>query len=628
MESPLTPIELALLPADLRAEVDRWHAAFENVRKPVTKALRDLATAFGTSYATVVRKYYAWQRHGPRALVNASKNPDFGLVRITSFGRETFDYYHTLCLQNGRKCKPAYRKLTKMFFAGEPIPGVPCGTPRTHLPAGWNYPNFQRHGPSKFEAKAARIGIKAAADHRPLVFTTRAGLQVMQFVMFDDVWHDFEVVVLGRRERCRLLQLHAHDLFSACQFARGIKPRVRHDDDSAATGFVLKDMIFLVAYVLGRFGHNPNGTTFVLEAGTATLPDAVMDLITRLSGGKLRFHVGAVEGGRAFAGQYLGRGKGNFRLKASLESSHNLLHNETADLLKFPGQTGSNARLNAPEELHGRQKDADKLLLCLAALPVVVREKLQFSFLEVTQAIWAVEEVCEAMNRRGSLPWWDDHEIEGFVEAGLTTTDFLLPGIGTLTHEKFMALDAPKREAVLAVAQTRARKLAPREVFDAGVPALRRWKSEELALLVWHARRDEPVEVGKNHLIEFQDKSISPEPLRFLAHHLPVGEKFEAALNPMDTSELYVYSGDGRWLGALEHWGRIRREDTDALERRMGAAERVKNELLRPVRDTALTLAKTERDENNARVLNAEAQAQADFDDETDAALSRALNAD
>lgn len=605
MESSLNPLDLALLPADERAAVDRWHAAFESVRKPVTKSLREIAALLGASYATVLRKYYAWQRHGPSALVSARKNPDFGLARITAFGRETFHYYHTLCLQNGRKCKPAYRKLTKLFFEKAPIPGIPPEIPRTHLPAGWNYANFQRHAPSPFQLKAARVGIKASAEFRPLVFTSRAGLEVMQFVMFDDVWHDFEVVVLGRRERCRLLQLHAHDLFSACQFARGIKPRVKKEDGLSVTGFVLQDMIFLIAYVLGRFGYRQGGTCIVLEAGTATLPGDVMDLIKRLSGGKITFHVGKVQGGRAFAGQYLGRGKGNFRLKASLESSHNLLHNETADLLSFPGQTGSNARLNAPEELHGRQKDADKLLLCLAALPVAVREKLRFSFLEVTQAIWAVEEICETMNRRGSLPWWSDHEIEGYVEAGLTTTDFLMPGIGTLTHDKFMSLDDAQRQAVLAVAETRARKLSPREVFDSGAKGLRRWRNEETALLLWHARRDDPVTVGKDHVVMFQDKTISPDPLRFLAHTFPPGEKFDAVVNPLDPYQLYIYAADGRWLGALDHWGRIPREDTDGLERRMGAAEKVKNDLLAPVRDTSLTLAKIERDEHNAAVIEA-----------------------
>ena len=617
MESTLTPLELALMPNHVRLEVDRWNDAFTALTPPITAALKVTAAKLGASYATALRKYYAWKTHGPRALVNASEHPEFGLKRLPAFGRETFDHYHTLCLQNGRKNKPAFRKLTRAFLAGEPIPGIAATVPRDHLPAGWSYNTFRAHAPSQFEMKAARIGIKAAADYRPLVFTSRVGLRVGQFIFFDDVWHDFEVVVLGRRERCRLLQLHAHDLFSACQFARGIKPRVKKEEGDSVTGLVLKDMIFLIAHILARFGHHPEGTTIVLEAGTATLPAEVMALITRLAHGKVQFHVGAVDGGRAFAGQYLGRGKGNFRLKASLESSHNLLHNETADLLAFPGQVGSNARINAPEELHGRQRETDQLLFAMAALPLVVRQQLALSFLEVTQAIWAVEEVCERINCR------TEHDLEGFVEAGLTTVDFFVPGVGTLTNAQMMALEPAKRQAVIALAESRARKLSPREVFDAGAVSLRRWKNEELALLLWHARRDEPVTVGKNHVVEFQDKTISPEPLRFLAHTFAVGEKFDAVVNPMDPSQLYIYAADGRWLGALEHWGRIRRDDMDGLERRMGRAESVKNDLLRPVRDAALTLARIERTEHNNAVLDAHANGPARERAQADARLVR-----
>ena len=42
----------------------------------------------------------------------------------------------------------------------------------------------------------------------------------------------------------------------------------------------------------------------------------------------------------AYTGAYAGRGKGNFRFKAALESSGNRIHNDLADQALIPGQTG------------------------------------------------------------------------------------------------------------------------------------------------------------------------------------------------------------------------------------------------------------------------------------------------
>jgi hypothetical protein len=126
----------------------------------------------------------------------------------------------------------------------------------------------------------------------------------------------------------------------------------------------------------------------------------------------------------------------------------------------------------------------------------------------------------------------------------------------------------------------------------------------------------------------FEDKSISPEPLRYLAHHFPPGEQFDAVVNPLaPDAGLYVYDAKGRWVGRLAHWGRVARADVDGLERRMGAAEKVRNELLQPlrVRGAELTRRRLADTEHNNTVLRGHAAEQLDYDAETDAALSDAL---
>ena len=607
-----TFLDLSKLPVEMRGEVDSFQAAFANIQPPLAAALAQIARNLGCSVKTATRRYYAWKHRGWRGLVNAARCPEFGTrADAGTVAPETYQYFHDLCLQNSRKCAPAWRKLKRAFFNGDAIPGVPHGLPRLRLPIGWSRTNFYEHVPTEFEMRAARLGVKAAADCRPLVFTTRKDLAVMQYVQFDDMWHDFEVVVLGRRnQRCRLLQLHAHDLFSACQFARGLKPRIRREDDTSV-GLTEDEMLFLAAHVLAHFGYRKNGTVFMCEAGTAAL-EKHAEQIHKLSRGSVTVHTGEVRAGRAFAGQYLGRGKGNFRVRAAMESLGNLIHNETADLLTFPGQTGFNARLNAPEELHGRQKIEDKLLQAIVALPPGIVVRLKHSFLEVTQAIWAVESIMDMINRRGSLPWWRDHEIEGFVEAGLTTVDYETP-LGVFSEAEFMArivnLPPEQQEAVKKLAQVLPRKLSPLEVFNAGRKDLVRFRNEQIALLVYPARRKEPVTVGRDHLIEFEDCGISPEPLRYKAYHFAPGDKFEAVVSPLSPDTLFIYDGDGRWVGALDAWQRISRTDQAALERRMGEAAKIENQLLAPVAEAGreLTRKLLEDTQHNSRILGGRA---------------------
>ena len=63
-------------------------------------------------------------------------------------------------------------------------------------------------------------------------------------------------------------------------------------------------------------------------------------------------------GAKAHAGQYPGLSRGNFRHKASLESSNNLTHNVFASL---PGQTGKDVE-HRPEQLDGMLRHNNALL--------------------------------------------------------------------------------------------------------------------------------------------------------------------------------------------------------------------------------------------------------------------------
>lgn len=637
---------LSQLPAESRAEINAWDAAFTSITGPVTRAFPVIAGQFGVSVATAMRKYYAWRERGLAGLVNGSHHPAVAaaLRCEDTLHPDTIEYYRQLCFENGRKCRPAYRALVRAFFKGEAIPGLPPGTPRLKLPAGWTSSNFSRHNPTKFELKAARQGLRAAAEFRPLVYTTRREMYFFQELQFDDVWHDAEAVLLGRNQRVRPLQLGALEVLSACLFEWCIKPRIRRDDDTR-TNLGPNDHLFLLAAIFGKYGHNPRGTRMNFESGTAVPPAEAIDLIHKLSGGEVVCRIGKTSCETAFLGQYPGSSKGNFRTRAMLESLWNLTHNESGNRLTFPGQFGSNSRTNAPEDLHGRGREQDLILRAMPALPAWVIENLRMPLPEWHQALRAINELNEGMNQRGLLPG-TEHAIEGFVEAGLVTTDFDFPGWGLISRADFeqrlAQCDPQQQLAIRAMVNGVPRKLSPREVFNLGVrgqlstlnpqpSTLTKWRPEALAQLLYPARRDGVVRVGKDHLVTFDDQDISPEPLRFLAHHFSPGDEFECVCNPMVPDLLFIYDAAparrGAWLGVLKSWGRVSRADSAAVGERIGQAEKVKRQLLTPVVQAGdrLTRQRLEMLENNNQVLQQHAAEQSAAEDDLDNALSRSL---
>jgi hypothetical protein len=604
--NPLVPnsdlSEYLQLPADVRQEVDAWLAELAAVARPIQRSLAAVAARMGVSLPTARRKYDLWRpARNWKALVNRAKvPPERGLPD------DFTDWWKKLCEQNGRKCKPAYREFCRRWKAGEPIPGLDNTLPRYELPPGTSYDNLIRFRPTKFELTAARIGRSAAADRRPLVFTTRVGLAVGQYLVFDDMWHDFKVVAVGQRRAMRLLQLHAHDLFSGCQFARGIKPRLEDEATGKSVGLKEDEMLFLLAHVLDTYGYRGEGCTLLVEHGTAAVREDIERALFDLTKGKIVVNRSGIEGAAAFAGQYAGRSKGNFRLKATLESLGNLIHNETANLIQFPGQTGSNSRVNLPEELHGRERHTDALLKALLALPADRAAQLRMPFLEVSQARWLVESIMDRINDR------QDHELEGWEEAGLTTVDYSVPGIGIMSGAAVLALPPERQAVILAGAQPVARKLSPKEVFENGRRGLLKFQPAQTAALL-HTRAGREVKVGEDRLIEFEDQTISPSPLVYEARTFAPGEKFEIVVNPFAPQTAHLFDVRGAWRGVVNAWGKIRRDDVAGLHRRMGEAAKIERQLLQPLaaRGAELTRQRIEDAQHNAEVLGGDAKRQA-----------------
>lgn len=622
---PATPTaedRLALFmqqPEAARAEAERWDREFRMLEGGTLfpAAQRRLSVLFSASARTVRRKFAAWLRDGRDAMALVDRRQT-GLMQSRGASEETVEYFASLCHQNGRKSRPAWREFERRFLAGELIPGIDPATPRVKpLPRGLSYQAMLRRAKlSPFQLTAARIGRVAAGQFRPGVLTTRVGLTVGRRYVYDDMWHDFEVCVVGQRRSVRLLQLHAHDLFSACQFARGIKPRLEDPETGARVNLNGGEMLFLLAHVLGNIGYHPEGSVQMVELGTASIPESMEALLSDLTGGMVTVERGQVNTLAAFAGMYGGRPKGNFKFKAALESIGNLVHNETASLLDFPGQTGSNSRLNAPEELYRRKQHLDALERAIASLPMSVVTLLRRPFVEASKARMAIDLVMERINQR------TDHDLEGWLEAGLTTVDFDMPGVGLIPGPKVDALNEAQRAAIAIAAAPIARRLSPREVFESGRSHLVRLRPEAVARLL-HDRHGREVTVRNDHLIVFEDADISPEPLRFLAHTFSPGDKFRAVVNPFWPEQAHLFGARGQWLGVVKSWQRVMRDDPAALAEQMREAARIEADLLRPVarRGADITRRRLADARANIDTLSAHAQGQTNLAQAADAAL-------
>ncbi len=602
--------DFAGLPDAVKQEVNGWIRALAPALREgcrIGQALHEAAGQLGVSTATARRKLDALRESGWRGLINRSRCPIVEDVLPLEF----VEYWKSLCERNQRKCKPAYRELIRRLNSGEVVPGystLPAADPFTGVPRGWTYRNLMRHQPSKFELSAARIGRSAAAAHRPLVFTTRMGLRVGQFYLFDDLWHDHKVNVVGQRQSRRPLEFHCVDLFSACKFGWGIKPALENEITGSEERLKERDMRFLLANVLGAHGYHPEGTTLVVEHGTAAIRADVEGLLHDLSDGLIKVARSGMEGASSFAGQYAGRSKGNFRFKAALESLGNLVHNEMAML---PGQMGRN-RDESPEELHGRDRHNDALLRAMAALPSQQAELLRLPFMDFNQFMMIVGEIYRRINAR------TDHELEGWLEAGLVANEFRL-SLDTpwQSGEQLLALPDAQRAAIQPFLDStpgliRSRRMSPTEVFKRDSKHLIRLPAHGVALILGN---DLGVERGvRSGMFEFQDQEAGPGIFRYLAQvqrqdgsqqMLREGERYLTILNPFEPSFLYVCNARGGYLGAAPRWESVSRGDAEALHRACGRAAKVEAALLAPVarRGAEVTRRRIDDARHNAGIL-------------------------
>lgn len=636
------------LPADVREDAALKLRALEkistatNKRATAERIEAQMGQRRGFSAKRLINLLTEYRQSGDwRVCVDKARaqmlRPD---LELSSKRRAEFlDWARGFLLLNQReKFRPRYRKLMEQLTLWRTtgrkeyaIPGydsAPDNAPGQNHPPGWSAANLLRTcGGTKFEKKAIAVGRGASADFRPMVLTTRARAKVGQIFFFDDNEHDMKVRHITNMSRVmRPLEFACLDYFSGCFVANLFKPTLYDEAEDKRIMLRSTEFIWLaVNWLLDIGWRSDTGTTLVAEHGTAKFPKWFQEKVTELTNGLVKFEEGAVDRRAVSDAFFKARARGNFRTKSPLESMFNLVRNETADLMTFPGQVGKD-RDHSPEELAAREQHERQLALAELILNREQQSLLRHDFLEWNQWRNMAFEVYAKINRRSGpgLEWWE-HQLEGWIEAGNIANEWRLPapsapgGFSDWLDASALANMDDGAKAIRSVLHsnpaelTRIRKLSPWEVWQRGSRELTRAPMSWLPLIL-PLEMGRPVKVADDHTIEFSDQTISPDRLRFIARVrddagretiLRPGTECLGFVNQFNPRAIYLCDEKGRGLGEAPFWGRADRTDDEAVADRNREVRRVEAALLAPVvkAGAALERRRAENAAHNAAVL-------------------------
>jgi len=610
-------LEYSRMPVEAIAEYGRWKTVLAEVAQGEGKLkdrLQAAAIRMGVSYPTARRKWDCAKQCGWKGLIDQRR-----IMRAaeSTVPAEFWDWWKSLCEKEARSCAMAYRRVITLWQADQLLPGYEVNPPSdvNGYPMGLSLSNCMRHAPTKRELKAMRIGSFAAKSDTDLILTTRVGLPVGKVLMIDDQWHDDTVIFEGtnnQRQTVRPLEMCIQDVASAYKCGSGLRPRWKKDDGKHEQLGEADTRLLITAHLLND-GYRADGTLITVEGGTATVRrnkdgsmgpfEAALDLVT---GGAVRIVRGKCGIPPTVLGSWAGPAKGNFRLKASLESLHGLDHNA---LGLIPGQTGSNNRENRPENLTAIETYTRRVLKEVEQFPIErareIMGKLRFELMQWQDYEGIVYDIYRWIASR------TQHNLEGWIENGWTTQEYRESPEDKRWHPAALLSDMPedRREMVLArIAQPgckRIRRLSPLEVYQSGRRDFVQIRPEHVPVLLG---ADLAVEKGMTgNVFKFESLEYGGgNPLIFPARRLvnALGQeivtdpsaKYMVFPNPFDTTRLFVCDKSMRYLGYARRQIGVSRPDLDAIHKAIGQANHGRAVLDAPLQARHATDA-TERQE-------------------------------
>ena len=572
-------LSFSALPADARQEVRDWLDAFASnpVTKPIGQSLHRIARHIGRPYGTVRRKYDEYRKtESWKVFIPKHKLPKSAL-HIRTKNQAFRNHLATLAENHQRNSKAAIRKLKRQWKNREHIPAYEDFSGHPSFPDGWSDRNLARIIQEECDARALqslRHGTSSKTNYLlPQVHLTRVGLYPGAVYQIDDVWHDHFVTIGRDPQPVRVLELGVMDLFSGCRFHWGTKPRTRRNDGTHQNLNEREMRLFLAATLL-EHGYSARGTQLMVEHGTAAIRDDVERILHDDTGGLVSVVRQPIEGGQQALNNYWpGSEGGNFRAKASLESLHNLIHNDLSDLALQTGKNKESRPVITDRQLHY----ISKIIKDVSKVNPAAVEALQLPGMDFhSQFVPFLNDYYRyGLNAR------TDHNLQGWKELGHLVTEYtMLPGSDHfLSAEQFLALPEISRLTLAQAAQndpkkySRKRYLSPNEVWLPAVSSLLKIAPHTLCdILSQDLAREIKVE---GSYIDFNDQEITAEKLIYSSRlhtidgatrELPSGQTFSAFANPFAPRWLFICDAKGTCLGFCELVKRPSYTDTAAIQ--------------------------------------------------------------
>lgn len=552
----------------------------------LTKWMRETAERLGVSYPCVRGKYYRLQAAAGdwSVLVDGRKENTVRSGKARARQPHFIAELMATVESYQRNNTAAYRALRQRWKARKkPIPGYEDWLGWPTMPDGWSTRNLNKIVAAESNharLSSIRIGTSSKTNpFLPTVLTTRCGLHPGAVIQLDDVWHDNLVTFGKSRKPVRVLELGALDLFSANRFHFGAMPRIRkQDSEGNDTGSYQtiggREMRLFLAGLLHGTGYSPQGTSFMSEHATAKISEDIARILYDSTGGMIRVDYQPIEGKQAaLSGYWSGTEGGNFRAKACLESTHNLIHN---DLAFIAGQTGSpSSGLKGPVT-------TDRIVTYINRILKTIGEKApgQLDLLHLplwdfhTQFVpFLMDYYAHGLNAR------TDHSLEGWERLGHVINEYTtVPGSENfISEQQFLTLPDHSRSIIAAAAQadpqswSRRRNLSPAEVWSRRPQFL----PVPPTVLCDILGRDLAREVtARRGFLEFSDQEIAPDPLIYVARfstgpmrgrEIPHGEKVSMFVLPFGDTTAIVVDAKHRYLGEIPLYKRVTPLDTSAF---------------------------------------------------------------
>ena len=449
-----------------------------------------------------------------------------------------------------------WRGIWSNEHTGAPPPQHCPYIPHRCTPKGWSERNLRRFLPSRPAIVAARIGTMAAREFLPKLPSTRVGLPFGSVFIVDDRFHDAQVKFSGNLNPQGVVELGAIELLSGHYCTYGMKP-VRERADGTRELLREAYMRYLVADIVCRIGYHRDGCLIVGEHGTARLPKDVQDLLATLTNGRVEFQTGAVLNAPIAKGLLPGAARGNYRMKAALESAHGRYKN---DMALLPGQKGADPA-HAPEDLPAKQsyhRAMMKACIALAEQAPDLCSRIASPFPDYHSYVQA----CGLIYDRIA----DDthHNLEGWYACGFSIDEFSLFGDGWKPMSELDRLNPQQRELILAALRSEPRSVRPRRMSRKEAFFTQQARSDLIRLpdsvvpSILGPDLGDIIQPAKDGTFQIPDKYLpsthhtvaalcmTPKGIRQI---LSRNIKYLVHFNPLNAREAFISMPDGSYLG-------------------------------------------------------------------------------